>query len=51
MDYETACAVTVTKACAVREVLKHCADVQEFFADLGEHEEYSGQVVLDWLGY
>lgn len=51
MDYEQAVETTVTKAQALREIAKHDANVAEFFEDCGDHAEYEGKVVLDWLGY
>lgn len=51
MDYEEACEATVTKREALRELKRHGADAAEFFADVGEKDEYLGAEVLDWLGY
>lgn len=51
MDYETACEAIVTQAEALREIDRHSASHDEFFADCGRADSYVGQVVLDWLGY
>jgi hypothetical protein len=49
--FESAEGLTINKARAVREVLKHGCDVSDFFADMGTQDEYSAQAVLLWLGY
>jgi hypothetical protein len=51
MDFETAMTSTVTKAEAVREIRLHEHDEADFFAAVGEKEEYRGSEVLIWLGY
>lgn len=51
MDYSEAIDIEVTRAEAIREIKKHYADLDNFFADCGDLEEYPGAVVLDWLGY
>lgn len=53
--YEDACDATVSRAEAKAEIQRHDLGTDdawaEFVADHGDHEEYSGKVVLDWLGY
>ncbi len=53
MDYyESAEDIIITRARALRELeLHHCGDIEEFFEDLGDKEEYNAQEVLIWLGY
>lgn len=51
MDYSEACETTVSRSEALAELKAHDADLEEFFADVGNKEEYTGQEVLDWLGY
>lgn len=53
MSYEEATLpdTTITQAQALRELKLHSANVQEFFAEVGEKAEYSGKEVLNWLGY
>lgn len=55
MTYDEACEYTLTRAQALRELDDHgigdADQLAEFFADCGDHAEYLGQVVLDWLGY
>jgi hypothetical protein len=53
MDYyESAEDTIITKARALKELNDHCCeDVEQFFNDLGEHEYYDAQKVLEWLGY
>lgn len=49
--YDSAEGVTITKERALKEVRDHGCDTQEFFEDMGEHDTYNAQKVLDWLGY
>lgn len=52
--YESAEAVTITKARALKELAKHGVPSSEhvvFFKELGEQAEYDAQDVLNWLGY
>ena len=50
--YESAEDLTITKARALKELEDHCCeDIEQFFDDLGDHEEYDAQKVLAWLGY
>jgi hypothetical protein len=51
MTYEEAIEATITRTEALCELHKHHADVWEFFAELGDHDTYSGADVLAWLGY
>ena len=53
MNYEDACEETFTPAEAQREIEKHDTDGgwAAFVADVGDKAEYTGQEVLDWLGY
>ena len=49
--YESAEGMTISKERAMFELVKHNASWEEFLVDMGEHEEYDAQAVLDWLGY
>ena len=52
MDYDEAVDLEeVSRANAKREVMKHYADWQEFLQEVGDREVYTGQEILDWLGY
>ena len=53
MDYyESAEGLTITRERALLELeMHHCEDIEQFFDDLGDKEEYQAQEVLDWLGY
>ena len=51
MTYEEAIETQVTKAEAMREIMKHGIDPNEFLAEIGDREFYSGEVILRWLGY
>jgi hypothetical protein len=53
MDYyESAEGLMITRDRALQEIRDHhCEDFGEFFADLGDREEYDAQSVLIWLGY
>ena len=53
MDYyESAEGLTITRERALLELARHhCEDIEQFFDDLGDKEEYQAQDVLDWLGY
>jgi hypothetical protein len=60
---ESAEGETITKARALQELERHGFDttphgrtrqaqmVEEFLADLGDHDTYDAQAVLTWLGY
>lgn len=53
MTYEEACEATVSRADALKFIAEH--DIGEpiasFFEDCGDKETYTGQEILDWLGY
>lgn len=55
--YESAEGITITKARARHEVVKDLNEhVHEeywgrFLADMGDHETYDAQAVLDWMGF
>ena len=51
MTLDEAFEATITKAEAISEIEKHGHAPAEFFADVGERAEYTGQDVLGWLGY
>lgn len=52
MNYEDAIGEIVTREEARREIAKHDGEgFEEFLADVGDKPEYTGQEVLDWLGY
>ena len=53
MDYyESAEGEIISKARALKELEDHCCeDIEQFFDDLGDLEEYDAQKVLTWLGY
>lgn len=56
MDYyDSAEDIIITQDRALQELARHGItsneDIVEFFADVGEHEEYDAQKVLIWLGY
>lgn len=49
--YESAQNLVISYDRAIKEVLSHGADIQEFISDLGRHSTYNAQHVLNWLGY
>lgn len=49
--YEEATELTVNYEAALAELVSHNADVDEFLIEVGKKEYYTGQEVLDWLGY
>ena len=56
MDYyDSAEDLVITQDRALQELARHGItsneDILEFFADVGEQEEYDAQKVLIWLGY
>jgi hypothetical protein len=51
MTYEEAMEAIVSKAVAIAEIQRHNQDSIEFFADVGERDEYQGSQILTWLGY
>jgi hypothetical protein len=48
---ESAHGLEISRARAIREVLAHGADVNEFLAECGDLETYRAEKVLEWLGY
>lgn len=51
MDYNEAKQATITRAEAIAEIKEHNADLMEFFEEVGDKPEYTGEEVLGWLGY
>jgi len=51
MTYEEAMEVIVSKAAAIAEIRRHEQDHVEFFAEVGERDEYQGSEILEWLEY
>ncbi len=51
MTYEEAMEAVVSKAAAIAEIRGHDQDPVEFFAEVGERDEYQGSEILEWLGY
>tara|TARA_Y100000589_G_scaffold323139_1_gene357219 strand:+ start:647 stop:808 length:162 start_codon:yes stop_codon:yes gene_type:complete len=53
MDYyESAEDTIITRERALLELARHhCQDIEQFFDDLGDRENYDAQEVLAWLGY
>ncbi len=51
MTFDEAMDATVTKAEAVAEIRRHDQDPRDFFAEIGEQDEYQGSEILEWLGY
>jgi hypothetical protein len=51
MTYDEAMQTTVSHAEAQREVESHGLPMSEFVEDNGEHAEYDGDTVMNWLGY
>jgi hypothetical protein len=51
MSYLEALEANITKAEAIQEIRKHSLDPAEFFAEVGERDEYIGEEILNWLGY
>ena len=56
MDYyDSAEDLVITQDRALQELARHGItsneDILEFFADVGEQEEYDAQKVLIWVGY
>ncbi len=50
--YESAEDLTITRERALQELKDHsCRDIEQFFEDLGDYQEYNAQSVLIWLGY
>jgi len=53
MDYyESAEDTIITRERALLELARHnCEDIEQFFDELGDRENYDAQEVLVWLGY
>ncbi len=52
--YESAEGVRISRERALRELREHGilpADKVEFFAEMGDRDDYDAQSVLAWLGY
>lgn len=50
--YESAEGETMTRARAYQELDDHgVIDREEFIEEMGRHDTYDAQEVLDWLGY
>ncbi|MCV5283582.1 phosphoenolpyruvate carboxylase, partial [Escherichia coli] len=52
--FDSAEDLTISKQRALQELAKHgvvASDIDVFFSELGEREEYNAQEVLIWLGY
>lgn len=52
--YDSAKSITITRRRALKELALHGVTdlgIADFFTDLGDHESYSAQSVLEWLGY
>jgi len=50
-SYEEAVEAEVSADEARREIEKHGLEWQDFLNDVGMKDLYTGQEVLDWLGY
>jgi|TARA_R110000824_G_scaffold14354_2_gene61098 hypothetical protein len=50
-SYDEACEARVSRCEAQAELDRHSASFEEFVEDCGDRDEYTGRVVLDWLGY
>lgn len=51
MNYDEAMTSIVTRAQALAELRRHGADLAEFLDEVGDHDTYEGEQVLNWLGY
>ena len=53
MTYDEAIKAMVSREQARLEIAKHDVDggFEAFLIEVGDREQYSGQEVLDWLGY
>lgn len=52
--FDSAEDLTISKQRVLQELAKHgvvASDIDVFFSELGEREEYNAQEVLIWLGY
>ena len=50
-NYEEALEITLTALQAKREVEKHNLSFNDFTNEIGDKESYTGEEVLNWLGY
>jgi len=50
-DYDEACELTIGCHQAQREIKAHNLHWEDFVAEVGDKDEYSGAEILDWLGY
>lgn len=51
MDYEDAVLMDLSYQMVVKVINSHNLPLSEFIEEVGKKEYYSGQEVLDWLGY
>tara|TARA_R110000824_G_scaffold38423_2_gene117386 strand:- start:305 stop:463 length:159 start_codon:yes stop_codon:yes gene_type:complete len=52
MDYDEAIEAIVSAKEARHEIEnQHCLCFEEFQAEAGHHDTYTGREVLEWLGY
>lgn len=50
--YESAEDIKLSQQEAFNVLAQHgCQEIDEFFQDMGDKEEYDAQKVLQWLGY
>tara|TARA_R110001632_G_scaffold64062_1_gene152589 strand:- start:506 stop:670 length:165 start_codon:yes stop_codon:yes gene_type:complete len=50
-NYEEALEITLTAVQAKREVEKHNLNFNDFINEVGDKESFTGEQVLNWLGY
>lgn len=50
-NYEDACGATLSRNRALAEVQRHALSENDFLSEVGDKTTYTGQEVLDWLGY
>lgn len=51
MEYDDACDYEVTFKEAKAEIKAHSLEMADFVEEVGSQDTYTGQQVLDWLGY
>ncbi len=51
MTYDDAIETEFTTQEAIREIKKHSLDAYDFINEIGQKSVYTGQEILDWLGY
>ena len=50
--YDSAQGIVLSQEEAFSVLAQHgCQELDEFFQDMGDKEEYDAQKVLEWLGY